>query len=71
MMRLDRLTEADCEHFRNRCNFTGDERRVFDLRAKGKSRVEISALLCVSVATVDWRLRGIRNKMQRVKGLGA
>lgn len=71
MIRLDRLTEDECECFRSRCNFTEDERRAFDLRAKGKSRIEISSSLAVSVATVDRQLRGIRNKMQRVRELGS
>ena len=47
MIRLDRLTEDECECFRSRCNFTEDERRAFDLRAKGKSRIEISSSLAV------------------------
>lgn len=69
-MRLDNLTEAECEHYRHGCNFTDDERAVFDLRVKGKSRVEISASLAISIATTDRRLRGIYAKVNRVKDPG-
>ena len=36
------FVEAECDRFRQLCNFTDDERAVFDLRVKGKSIVEIS-----------------------------
>lgn len=65
-MRLDNLTEAECEYYRHGCNFTDDERAVFDLRVKGKSRVEIAASLAISIATTDRRLRGIYAKVNRV-----
>lgn len=69
-MRLDNLTEAECEYYRNGCNFTDDERAVFDLRVKGKSRVEISASLAISIATTDRRLRGIYAKVNKVREPG-
>lgn len=69
-MRLDMFTEAECEHYRRVCNFTDDERAVFDLWAKGKSRVQIAASLAISIATTDRRLRGIYAKVNRVKELG-
>lgn len=69
-MRLDTFTEAECEYFRNVCNFTDDERAFFDLRAKGKSRVEIAASLAISIATTDRRLRGIYEKVNKVKESG-
>ena len=70
-MRLDNLTEAECENYRHGCNFTDDERAVFDLRVKGKSRVEIAASLAISIATTDRRLRGIYEKVNKVKELGS
>ena len=69
-MRLDTLTEAECEYFRHVCNFTDDERAVFDLRVRGKSRVEIAASLAISIATTGRRLRGVYEKVNKVKGLG-
>lgn len=69
-MRLDSLTKAECEYYRHGCNFTDDERAVFDLRVRGKSRIEIAASLAISIATTDRRLRGIYAKVNKVKELG-
>lgn len=69
-MRLDTFTEAECEYYRHSCNFTDDERAVFDMRVKGKSRVEIAASLAISIATTDRRLRGIYEKVNKVKESG-
>lgn len=70
-MRLDTFTEAECENFRHGCNFTDDERAVFDLRVKGMSRVKIAASLAISIATTDRRLRGIYEKVNKVRELGS
>lgn len=69
-MRLDNLTEAECENYRHGCNFTDDESAVFDLRVKGKSRIDISISLAISIATTDRRLRGIYEKVNKVKESG-
>ncbi len=39
------FTAAECERFRRDCNFTDDERAVFDIRVQGKSLVYISSQL--------------------------
>lgn len=70
-MLLHKLTEAECENFRHGCNFTDDERAVFDLRVKEMSRVKIAAFLAISIATTDRRLRGIYEKVNKVKELGS
>lgn len=69
-MRLDMFTEAECEYYRHGCNFTDDERAIFDMRVKGKSRIEIAASLAISISTTDRRLRGIYAKVNRVKEPG-
>lgn len=48
------------------CNFTDDERAVFDLRVAGHSRIEISAALNMSTATVDRRIKNIKRKIHKV-----
>ena len=70
-MLLHNLTEAECENFRHGCNFTDEERAIFDLRVKGKSRVEIAASMAISIATTDRRLRGIYEKVNKVRELGS
>ena len=60
------FTEPEVEYFRQKCNFTEDERDVFELRVRGKSIVAISLALHMSESTVSRRLRGIKNKIVRV-----
>lgn len=60
------FTEPEVEYFRQKCNFTEDERDVFELRVRGKSIVAISLALHMSESTVLRRLRGIKNKIIRV-----
>ena len=70
-MRLYELTEVECERYRRDCNFTDSERAVFDLAVRGRSRVKIALSLAISTATADRRIRGIKNKIQRVEAPGA
>lgn len=66
-MNLNReFTAPECDRFRRDCNFTDDELAVFNLRVRGKSRIEISIDLHMSTATVDRRLRQIKMKIHRV-----
>lgn len=60
------LTTPEADRFRALCNFTDEERQVFDLRIRGKSVVEISMALHLSARTVDRRLSHIKNKIRRV-----
>lgn len=60
------FTKPECDRFRELCNFTEDERKVFDLRVAGKSVIEISLALCMGEATVKRRIKGIKNKIYRV-----
>lgn len=60
------FTKPECDRFRELCNFTDDERKVFDLRVTGKSIIEISLALCMGEATVKRRIKGIKNKIYRV-----
>ena len=60
------FTTPECDRFRALCNFTEDERQVFDLRVTGHSIIEISMALCMGEATVKRRIKGIKNKIYRV-----
>ena len=60
------FTEPECEYFRKMCNFTDDERVVFDMRVKGKSIIEISMALPMAEATVNRRIKGIKRKIDKV-----
>jgi len=60
------FTEPECERFRRECNFTDEERAVFDLRVKGHSIIEIQHTLSMSESTVNRRIRNIKKKIHRV-----
>ena len=60
------LTVPEADRLRALCNFSDEERQVFDLRIQDKSVVEISMALNISTRTVDRRLSGIKKKICRV-----
>lgn len=60
------FTEPECELFREKCNFTDEERAVFDLRVKSRSIVEIQHALNMSESTVNRRIRSIKKKIYKV-----
>jgi DNA-binding NarL/FixJ family response regulator len=65
-MGLSAFTARECDYFRAACNFTAQERAVFDLRVRGCSVVEIAMALHVSASTVDRRVRAVKRKIERV-----
>lgn len=65
------FTRPECERFRRECNFTEEERAVFDLRVKNLSVIEIQARLAerdlpMSESTINRRIRGIKRKIYKV-----
>lgn len=60
------FTEPECEWFRTVCNFTPDERKVFDLRVQDQSIVAIGIKLNMSQSTVNRRLKNIKRKIIKV-----
>ena len=65
---LSSLVASEVEELRGKCNFTDDEREVFELLTRGKSIAEISMKLSVSTKTVERKITDIRSKVKRVKG---
>ena len=60
------FTEPECDRFRRECNFSDEERAVFDLRVRARSLVEIQQTLNMSEATVNRRIRNIKWKIHKV-----
>lgn len=60
------FTESECERFRRECNFSDEERAVFDLRVKARSIIEMQESLNMSEATVNRRIRNIKRKIYKV-----
>lgn len=62
------MTAPEADRLRALCNFSDDERRVFDLRIRDKSIVEISLELKMSVGTVNRRWQTARRKIEKIMG---
>lgn len=60
------LTAPEADRLRQLCNFSDEERQVFDLRIRDKSVIEISMALHMSVASTKRRLKTIRMKIFKV-----
>lgn len=60
------FTEPECEWFRRVCNFTPQERAVFDLRVKDSTIVQIQDKLNMSESTVNRRIKSIKAKIHKV-----
>lgn len=60
------FTRPECERFRRDCNFTDEERAVFDLRVQARSLVEIQQALHMSESTVNRRIKNIKRKIYKV-----
>lgn len=59
------LTEPDCQRYRAGCNFTPQERAVFDLRVQGHSILHIAEQLHMSESYVNRLIRAIKRKIRR------
>ena len=60
------FTEIECDRFRRDCNFTPDGLRVFNLRVKDHSVIEICMKLQMSESTVNRRIKNIKRKIVKV-----
>lgn len=60
------FTRLECERFRKDCNFTSEERAVFDLAVQNKSNIQIGLELGMGQATVSRKIKAIKRKIIRV-----
>lgn len=60
------FTTPECDYFRAACNFTPEEREIFDMRVSGCSLAEIQMSTNVSEATINRRLAAIKRKIYKV-----
>jgi DNA-binding CsgD family transcriptional regulator len=66
---IKEITAPEADRLRSLCNFTDDERRVFDMRIRNKSNVEISMALKLSVRTVNRRWKTALTKINKIMGV--
>lgn len=65
-MQLYDMVEWELDKFRQECNFTEDEMTYFNLKAKGKSNVQMAQIMHVSESKVSDLARKVKSKMKRV-----
>lgn len=65
-MKIRDFTVPELDMFRELCNFTDDELKYFNLRARDKSNVQIAMELHVSEAQVSKLAKRVKSKMIRV-----
>lgn len=66
-MQIYDFVERELQMFREECNFTEEELEYFNLRAKGKSNVEISLKMSISTAKVSILARRVKKKKYKEK----
>lgn len=62
---LSELTKPELEGLKEQCCFTETEIAIFDRLKKGETSIEISEKISLSVPTIDRRIRGIKEKIER------
>lgn len=65
-MKIRDFTVPELELLRELCNFTEDEMKYFNLRAKDKSNVEISLELHISESQTSKLAKRVKNKIVKV-----
>lgn len=65
-MKLYNFTEPELEHFMEVCNFTSEERELFDYRSKNTPLERCAELMNVSVSTIKRLSRKVNSKIIRV-----
>ena len=65
-MIIHEFVESELEHFRKECNFTEDELKYFNLKAKGKTNIFIAMEMNISERTVNNIAKRVRKKIIKV-----
>lgn len=65
-MNITSFTKPELDYFRDNCNFTKDERMLFEYRVQERSLEECAELMNISVSTVKRISQKINNKIIRV-----
>lgn len=69
MREIYMLTEPELNRYRRLANFTEDELRCFNMKAKNYSIVKIAMTIGVSESTVSRLVRSVKAKMFRLDEL--
>lgn len=64
---LSSMIKPELDNLKEICNFTDDEKEVFDLLAKGRSIQAIAINNAVACSTVSNRVKSIQNKINKAR----
>lgn len=67
---LSSMIKPELDDLRQICNFTDDEKAVFEELSRGRSRVYIAEKYSLSCSTVSNRIRNIQNKISKAEKEG-
>lgn len=65
-MKISTFTKPELDMFREKCNFTDQERKCFDLKAKDYTNTQLSMQLNISSSTVSVTMKRVRAKIYKV-----
>lgn len=65
-LHINDFTEPELQYFRDTCNFSDEELRCFNLRAKHKSIIEIALDMNCSEPKVSKLIKRVKTKIKRV-----
>lgn len=62
---LTGLTKSELEELKDKCGFTDTEEIIFKMVCNEYGCIEISEKICISTATVNRKIRNIKDKIER------
>ena len=67
--KLSRLTKPELEELKEKCCFTENELLIFEMLQRERTSLEISTKMCLSVPTIDRRIKKIKDKIERCESM--
>nr|DAQ39828.1 MAG TPA: response regulator [Bacteriophage sp.]DAY93198.1 MAG TPA: response regulator [Caudoviricetes sp.] len=64
-MKFTKFIKPELEQIKENANFTEEEERIFSLLCRGFSQKQISAKENLSLRTIEYRVRDIKDKIER------
>lgn len=65
-MKISSFTKPELDLFREQCNFTEDESKCFELKAKDNTNTQLAMKLNMSESKVSATMRRVRTKITKV-----
>lgn len=66
ILHINDFTEPELQYFRDNCNFSDEELRCFNLRAKNNSIVQIALIMNCSEPKISKLIKRVKAKIKKV-----